>query len=162
MKSLVIFYSVSGQTKYVADLIKDDLNCDEFEIETEEKIEPALISRYYKGTKSMFSKNLPKLKPYNIDIKDYDNIIIGFPNWASMFPPAVKAFIKENDFKDKNIYLFTTYVARGGNKCLENAAKYFEGSSVKNIGKFSLPKSKDKNELNSKIKNILQELNLCL
>ena len=43
MKSLIIYYSVSGQTKYVADIIKEQLNCDEFEIETKEEIKPDIL-----------------------------------------------------------------------------------------------------------------------
>lgn len=158
MKNLIVYYSVSGQTRYVADIIKEQLKCDVFEIKTKEEIKPGVFSRYYKGTKAMFSSVLPELKPYDINIDDYDRIIFGFPNWGSNFPPAVKAFIEQNDFSGKKIYLYTTYVARGGSKCLENAAKYFRSSSVEEIGKFSLPKSKDKEKLSEEIKGILDKL----
>ena len=145
----------------MADIIKEQLNCDEFEIETKEEIKPDILSRYYKGTKAMFSSSLPELKPYNLNLNEYDRIILGFPNWASNFPPAVKAFIEQNDFSNKDVYLFTTYVARGGSKCLENVAKYFENSSsVKALGKFSLPKSKNKEKLIKEIREKLKVMDV--
>lgn len=148
MKTVVIYYSVTGQTGFVAEKIAAMLGCDIFEIQTKEKIKPDLFSRYYKGIKSMLSKDETKLKDYKLNLNDYDKIIVGFPNWGSMFPPAVKAFISHNDFSEKDICLFTTYVARGAAQCLKNAAAFFTESNVSILGKFSLPKSKSDEEIN--------------
>ena len=56
--------------------MKDDKVCEEFEIETKEEIKPDILSRYYKGTKAMFSSSLPELKPYNLKLNEYDRIIL--------------------------------------------------------------------------------------
>ncbi len=151
MKTIIVYYSVSGQTEFVAKQIAKRLGCDLLKIETETKIEPDIISRYIHGTKSMLTKEPPKLKTYQFNKDDYDNIILGFPNWASNCPPAMKVFIAENKFDEKNIYLLTTYVARGGAKCLENVAKKFDLSDVKAVAKFSLPMNKKEKEIDTLI-----------
>ena len=160
MRTIVIYYSVTGQTRFVAKKIASMLGCDIFEIQTKEKIEPDLISRYYKGMKSMLSKNETKLKDYKLNLNDYDKIIVGFPNWGSMFPPAVKAFISQNDFSGKDICLFTTYVARGAAQCLKNAVAFFTESNVSIIGKFSLPKNKTDEEINKILREGLSAFSL--
>ncbi|HNX63615.1 MAG TPA: flavodoxin [Oscillospiraceae bacterium] len=157
MKTIVIYYSVTGQTRFVAEKITKMLGCDIFEIQTEEEIKPDLISRYSKGIKSMFSKDETKLKGYKLNLNDYDKIIVGFPNWGSMFPPAVKAFILQSDFSKKDVYLFTTYAARGAVQCLKNAAEFFTESNVSILGKFSFPKSKTKEEISRMLKEALSE-----
>ena len=159
MKTIVIYYSVTGQTRFVAEKITAMLDCDIFEIQTEEKIKPDLISRYYKGIKSMLLKEITKLKIDKLELNDYDKVIVGFPNWGSMFPPAVKAFILQNDFSKKDVYLFTTYAARGAAQCLKNAAAFFTESNVSILGKFSLPKSKTNEEINRMLNEALSELN---
>ena len=53
MKSIVVYYSVSGQTEKVAKLIAKKEKSDILKIETVEEIKPDIFSRYYKGMKSM-------------------------------------------------------------------------------------------------------------
>lgn len=151
MKTIVIYYSVSGQTELVANRIAQKLGSDILEIETEVEIASDIVSRYFHGSKSMLAKKLPKLKAYTFNPNDYDNIIIGFPNWASNCPPAMKAFIADNRIIGKNLYLFTTYVARGGTKCLDNVAEMLSENSLKNTEKFSLPSKKNETELDAVI-----------
>ena len=157
MKTIVIYYSVTGQTRLVAEKITKMLDCDIFEIQTKEEIKPDLFSRYYKGIKAMLSKETTKLKNDKLDLNDYDKIIVGFPNWGSMFPPAVKAFILQSDFSKKDVYLFTTYAARGAVQCLKNAAEFFTESNVSILGKFSFPKSKTNEEISRMLKEALSE-----
>ncbi len=156
MSTIIIYYSISGQTKLIADIICNKLKCKEFEIETDPKIKPDVVSMYIHGTKEMVSRNSPKLVTPEIDLSEYDNIIIGFPNWASNFPPAMKEFVSNNDFSGKNIYLYTTYAARGGEACLNNASKHFTtAKSIKKLGKFSLPKIHNKDKVVEKVYEIL-------
>ena len=159
-KTLVVFYSVSGQTRLVAETITAMLHGDQFEIQTEQPIKSDLFSRYYGGGKAMLSKIPPKLKPASLSIADYDQILVGFPNWASHCPPAVKEFIRQNDFSGKQVYLFTTYVARGGAQCLRNTASLFPNSHVQIMDAFSLPKSKKKPVLAIHIQETLHHVNL--
>lgn len=153
MKTIVIFYSISGQTEFVANKLAEKLECETLKIQTLEIIKLNVISMYYGGTKAMMSNELPKLRPYAFNQDDYDNIIIGFPNWASNCPPAMKTFIAENKFVGKNIYLFTTYGARGGNACLENVAKNFGESQIKNTVKIFFQKENQRKSLKKQFRH---------
>lgn len=157
MKSIVVYYSVSLQTKIVADMIAKKLKCDILRLTTKEEISPKLLSRYFKGIESMLSKKTDILNEYTFNADDYDRIILGFPNWASNCPPAMKQFIRENDFKDKDIYLFTTYIARGGDACVRNVSRNFEASHVKKMAKFSLPSKRTEKYIDNILNHFLDE-----
>lgn len=66
-------------------------------------------------------KKTPKLKEYHIDLNKYNNIIIACPCWFSTYAPPINTFLKENEIKNKNIYLL---VCNGGN--LGNTWNNFE------------------------------------
>ncbi len=157
MNTIIIYYSISGQTKLIADIMCNKLKCKQFEIETDKKANADVVSMYVYGAKEMISRNSSKLVTPKIDLSEYDNIIIGFPNWVSNFPPAVKEFVNNNDFSGKNIYLYITYAARGGEACLNNAAKHFTSAkSIKKLGKFSLPKIHNIDKVDDKVSEILE------
>jgi flavodoxin len=151
MKTIVIYYSVSGQTKFTAKKIAEYLNCDILQIQTDPVINPSLLTRYFQGGKSMITGTLPKLRPYEFHIENYDNILLGCPTWGGDCPPAVKAFIRQNCFSNKNMYLFTTYVAANASKCLKNLTNYFNNSTIKNTATFSIPSKKDVSTMKNKL-----------
>lgn len=77
--------------------------------------------RFVFGGVETYVKKTPKLKPYNIDLKKYDNIIIASPCWFGTYAPVINTFLKENKIENKNIYLL---VCNGGN--LRNTWKDYE------------------------------------
>ena len=48
------------------------------------------------------------IEAYNINLDDYDEIIIGTPVWWYTISPVVVTFLKENDLSNKTIYPFAT------------------------------------------------------
>lgn len=55
----------------------------------------------------------PKLKESVENIKDYDVVFLGFPNWWYGSPMAVLSFLEENDLSGKQIYLFCSHGTGG-------------------------------------------------
>jgi len=153
MKTIVIYYSVTGQTEFVAKKIAEYLNCDILQIQTDPIIKPDVFSRYFQGGKSMLSDSLPELKPYKFNADNYDTIILGCPTWGGNCPSAVKAFIEQNHFTEKNMYLFTTYITANASRCLQNLSKYFKNSTVKNKATFSVPTKKQADIINKKLED---------
>lgn len=160
MKNIVIFYSVSGQTEYVGRRVAEELGCEYLKIDTEKEIKSNIVSRYVQGGKAMMSASQTQLKPYDFNAKDYDNIIIGFPNWVSNCPPAMSKFLEENSFAGKKVFLYTTYMARGGSKCLENTSNKINNGVVSGSCKFSLPKGKNEDKFTEEIKQLLKQWQL--
>ena len=111
-KILVSYFSATNTTKIVAEKIKDVLNCDLFEIEPVEKYTADDLNWHDKNSRSsieMQDKNSrPGIKTKVSNLNDYDKIIIGFPVWWYTAPTIINTFIEENDFTNKQVYIFVT------------------------------------------------------
>lgn len=108
-KILVVYYSYTNHTKMIAERIKKEINCDLLEIEPEEE-----YSRDYDYVVDIAQdeankKYMPKLKLINIDLKDYDTIVIGTPVWWYTYAPPIRTFLYENDFSNKKVIPFATH-----------------------------------------------------
>lgn len=107
-KEIIIYYSLTGNTRYIAEKIKEHKKADIIEIKPIDDIKKKGFLRYLKAGRQVIKKEKPKLKE-DIDLKGYDKIYIGTPVWAGSFVPAIRTFIESHDFKDKEIGLFCTY-----------------------------------------------------
>lgn len=60
----------------------------------------------------------PKLKPYSFHPDNYDQVIFGFPVWASNVAPPIRTFVKENRerLRDKQIAAFACQSGNGAEK----------------------------------------------
>lgn len=129
-KVLVVFYSASGSTKRVSEVIKNNLNADIFEIIPEDIYTSSDLnyndenSRVYKEYKDT-SKRDVKLKEYSLDLSKYDTILIGYPIWWGVSAWPVNTFVKDNDFTGKTIIPFCT----SASSSLGESAKLLEGIS---------------------------------
>ena len=129
MKKIVIFYSLDGNTKFIAQKITEKLGADILQLKPEKEIPKIEPLKHLLGGKQVLSKETPKLKKYDINFADYDTLIIGTPVWAYNFSPVIRTFLKENNFKNKKIILFCTYIA-GQGKALAGLEKELEGNEI--------------------------------
>jgi flavodoxin len=114
MKTLVIYYSLSGNTKFIAETIAKTTKADLLELKPEEDINPKGFMKFLWGGKLVMSKKEPKLKPFSLDVTKYDLIIIGTPVWAWTFTPALRTFFSQNKLKNKKIALFCCHAGSKG------------------------------------------------
>ena len=111
-KTLVTYFSASGETKRVAEKIASITNGDLFEIEPKEKYTNADLDWTNKQSRSsveMKNKSFrPEIKENSLDISSYDTILIGFPIWWGVCPTVVNTFIESKDFTGKTLIPFCT------------------------------------------------------
>jgi len=107
MKSLVVYYSNTGNTRHIADLISYGLSSDVAEIK-EEKNRANEFSLYFLGSIEAILNLKSKIKPITKDYSKYDLVLIGSPVWAGHIPPAVRTFVEENKINFKNYAIFST------------------------------------------------------
>jgi len=113
MKTLVTFYSRTGNTKMVGNLIAGMLKCDVDEI-IDTKNRKGIWGWLTSGKAGM-KKELTKIEPPKKDPSTYDLIIIGTP--IQMGPTAAaRTYIRENKDKFKNVAFFCTYGSSGVEK----------------------------------------------
>ena len=125
MKTAIVYYSMSGNTKYVADKIAEKTEADIIRIEPVKAYPNKGTKKFIWGGKSAVMGEKPKLQPYEFSVENYDRIILGTPVWASNFAPPIRTFIKENpDISGKKIAIFTCFSGGGADKAIEKMKKY--------------------------------------
>ncbi len=113
MKNLVLYYSLNGNTDFVAKKLAEKLDADIFMIETT-KGYPKGFAKYIVGGFQALFKIKVDIRPVKVTLDDYDQIVIGSPVWASSMTPPLRSFLKDNQIEDKNIVMFCTYEGQAG------------------------------------------------
>ena len=106
MKTLVVFYSRTGNTKRIAGSIGQSLDCDIEEIVDTEK--RGGIIGYIKSGYEASRGRLSKIKDPENDASQYDLVIIGTPVWAGKMSVPVRTYITQNHSKFNKIAFFST------------------------------------------------------
>uniref|UniRef100_UPI003562675C flavodoxin n=1 Tax=Ilyobacter sp. TaxID=3100343 RepID=UPI003562675C len=110
-KTLIVYYSLQGNTKRVAEMISEKIKADILELKP--KANYNFTSAVTLGLAHIKTKYVIKLEPLYIDLSKYSEIYIGTPVWWYTFAPPIRSFIENNNLKNKNIRLFSTN--RGAN-----------------------------------------------
>ena len=108
MKKLVVYYSLSGNTRAVAKRIAQTLRADLMEIRTIKTYPDDYDVLVGLGEKEVKSGYMPQIAPLTYDANEYGTIIIGTPVWWYTYAPAVKKFMSTVRWKGKKVYPFTT------------------------------------------------------
>lgn len=113
MKKIVIFYSLEGNTKLIAENIAQTIGADILELKPKEDLKSKGIMKYIWGGKAARMHEQPKLTPLNKDVDTYDILFIGTPVWAWTYAPALNTFFSTHLLSNKKIALFCCH---GGGK----------------------------------------------
>ena len=109
MKTLLVYYSYTGNTKIIVDIIKSKINCDILELKP--KV-PFLIEDYdaivneYQSNES--TKKCVEIEDIKVDLSNYEKVVIGTPVWWYTITPVLREFLKNNDLSQKQVYAFAT------------------------------------------------------
>ena len=136
-KTLVIYYSLTGHTKDIALQIQALTNADLYEIKPKEEIKQG-PSLYITSKKQISSGNYPEIINDFPNIDEYDTIFVGSPVWWYTAAPVVLEFLKEFDFKNKNVVPFSTQGSNYGTyfedfKTKAKNANILKGESFNNL-----------------------------
>jgi len=108
-KMLIIYYSLTGNTKYIAEQVRKKTGGDVFEIETV-KTYPAEYSALTEEAKrELQTGDLPAFKKNPPDMSSYDLILVGSPVWWYTVSTPVMSFLRQADFAGKKVSAFCTH-----------------------------------------------------
>ena len=114
---LVAYFSASGVTAKVADMLADAVGADIHEIRPKVPYTKADLNWMNKKSRSsieMADKTIrPEIAESNVKIENYDVIFLGFPIWWYVAPTIINTFLESADFSGKKVILFAT---SGGSK----------------------------------------------
>lgn len=108
MSKLIVYFSYTGNTRMIANKIKEKLNCDILEIKTVIPYSNDYQSVVDDEQNQESSNHLPEIQSINVDLSKYDEIILGTPVWWYRPVPAIRTFLTQNDLSGKAIKFFAT------------------------------------------------------
>ena len=112
MRTLVVFYSRSGNTRRIAEMIARHLEAEVEEL-VDKKGRGGLLG-FLRAGRDAIKRKPAELEPLKCQPGDYQLIVVGTPVWASNPVPAVRTFLQSHDLSGKRVALFCTMNARGG------------------------------------------------
>ena len=149
-KRLVAFFSASGTTKRVAEMIASAVDADMYEIMPKQPYSKADLNWMDKKSRSSVEMSDKKFRPEISDtdvlVDQYDEIILGFPIWWYVAPTIINTFLEKYDFSGKKIVLFATSGGSGfGNTISElqpsaPGATFVEGRVLNRANKQEIEK----------------------
>ena len=118
-KTLIVYYSASGNTEEVANYIASATGGDLFEIVPTEIYTDADLnwtdddSRVSREHDNEEERNVPLVSDTVDNWDEYDTVFIGYPIWWGIAAWPVDGFIKANDFTGKTVIPFCTSASSG-------------------------------------------------
>ena len=146
MKTAVVYYSWSGNTRFAAETIAKMAGADIFEIKAETPYNSDFGKCCDEAKPECYGKTLRPIKSIaGLDLVQYDVVFVGTPNWWGTMAPPVRTWVTQNKdaLKGKTVCLFQTHggggmqrVGKDFAEVIGDAAKVlppkaFAGSSIK-------------------------------
>jgi len=146
MKTLVIYYTRTGNTRFIAETVAAELGAD---------IEEVIDLKNRQGKLAFLPAGRDAMKAKETEIAqtkrtptDYDLIIIGQPVWAGNPTPAIRTYLNKNDLSGKKVAVFFSDVNLG--QAVEKTKALMPNSTF--VGQLALPKPlENKEETKKKI-----------
>lgn len=106
---LIAYFSWSGNTRQLAEVIQEQTEGDLFEIIPETPYTDDINELSGIALQEQRDNIRPEIRSVVEDMSQYDIVFIGFPNWWNNMPMPVFTFLEEYDFSGKTVIPFTTY-----------------------------------------------------
>lgn len=136
-KTLIVYFSQTGNTDGLARIIQEMTGADMFRIERETPYssEHNSQSLYAEALEEYRENASPALRAYpeesGIDVDSYDTIMVGYCNWWASIPAPVRTFLERYDFSDKTIIPFCSMGGGRFGQTISAIAKLEPNSTIK-------------------------------
>ena len=118
MKALVVYYSRTGNTKFVAEKIAQELGAD---------IEEVIDKKNRRGVFGFLAAGFDARRGKKTEIGEtkknpskFDLVVVGTPSWVSRPSPAIRTYLSKYDLAGKKVATFCiTDGYSGGEKVIE-------------------------------------------
>lgn len=129
-KSLIVYYSLTENTKAVAEEIQKQVNGELMRIETVEPY-PEVYDEVLDVVEAQREAGeLPTIVKQDVDLSDYDSIFLGTPIWFGEPALPVEKWISENELAGKRIYPFFTSGSSSINESMERYRELLDQSTL--------------------------------
>lgn len=128
MKTLIVYFTISGNTKRTAQIIQSHTGADLFEIK---------VAKPYDYNVSRIRVLMEMATGCDVDlvslpdhIDEYDTVFIGSPLWINTCAPAIISFMNKVDLSGKTVIPFVTHGGGGIGSVQRTVEKYCPNSKV--------------------------------
>jgi flavodoxin len=148
MKALVVYYSRSGNTRFAAEKISQEIVGDIEEI-VDKKRRKGPLGFLICGFDATIGR-VTEISEMKRSPRDYDLIVVGTPMWNKRITPAVRTYLKHNNFLEKKVALFCTSLGSQSDRVFKNFKELMQGCSF--VGELAIPHAqKDREDTLKKI-----------
>ena len=145
-RTLVAYFSRSGNTRVVAGLIQRGLGADLFEIRPAsaypedylETVEQARVERD-EGIEPVLENRIQAMA-------DYGTVYLGFPIWGETAPPVIRSFLRAHEVGRRELVPFITHGGYGLGSNLSVLATHAPNAQLKNP--FSIEADQERQTMN--------------
>ena len=130
MKTIIIYYSLDGNTAKAAEALARLTDADICEIQPVKPIRSAGKPTFrvlMQGGGQITFGLCPKIQEFSADLSQYDRIILGTPVWAGKCASFVRTFAKkyakQHHLSDKVTAVFTLSASGDNTKCIADLQK---------------------------------------
>lgn len=156
-KSVVLYFSATGNTETIAKKISEITNSDLIEVLPDKEYTNEDLKYTDDNCRANKEQNddssRPKIKN-DIDISSYDVVFLGYPIWWGTNPRIILTLLDTVDFSDKKVVLFSTSSSSGMEKSVSDLKNYKQNLDIISSKRFS------GNETNKEIESWLSMLRI--
>lgn len=106
-KTLVVYYSYTNNVESIVNELKTQIECDVVEIQPAEKGLDYAANNYAIGSTQIAAirnnpndaSSYPAIDPVNVNLEEYDTIIVGAPLWWSQMAAPLQTYLFQNGGK---------------------------------------------------------------
>ncbi len=129
-RTLVAYFSRSGNTRVIAGLIHRSMPSDLFEILPASDYPADYLETVAQARQERDDGVEPPLLAVIADIARYDTVYLGFPIWGETAPPVIRSLLTRHDMSGKTIVPFITHGGYGVGSSLRVLARHAPGARI--------------------------------
>ena len=111
--TLILYFSMSGNTETVANYIHEEIGGDIVKLETVQTYPEDYDELVDCAREEQRDNARPELETTIENIEQYDTIFLGYPNWWGDMPMPIYSFLDQYDLSNKTIVPFITHGGSG-------------------------------------------------
>lgn len=111
--TLILYFSMSGNTETVANYIHEEIGGDIVKLETVQTYPEDYDELVDYAREEQRDNTRPELETTIENIEQYDTIFLGYPNWWGDMPMPIYSFLDQYDLSNKTIAPFITHGGSG-------------------------------------------------
>lgn len=130
-KTLVVYFSESGNTRNMANIIHELTGGDLVEIEMQTPYSDNYSTLLEQAEQDLIANARPPLRTHIGNMDEYDTVLVGYPNWYAILPMPVFTFLESYDFGGKRIIPFCSHGNGMLGETVANICKACPGADVR-------------------------------